>query len=63
MASFTRFFREYLKRYLPLIAGGSLLLSLAGACQGLIIAIIRLARRTTWGWGPPCPGAWPPRGC
>jgi subfamily B ATP-binding cassette protein MsbA len=56
MASFTRFFREYLKRYLPLIAGGSMLLSLAGACQGLIIAIIRLALEDNLGLGPTLPG-------
>jgi subfamily B ATP-binding cassette protein MsbA len=41
MTSFVRFFREYLKRFLPLIAAGSLLLSLAGACQGLMIATLR----------------------
>jgi len=41
MSSFLRFFREHLKRYLPLIAGGSLLLTLAGACQGLMIGLLR----------------------
>ena len=41
MSSFIRFFREHLKRFLPLIAGGSLLLTLAGACQGLLIGILR----------------------
>jgi len=41
MSSFQRFFREHLKAYLPLIAGGSLLLTLAGACQGLLIGILR----------------------
>ena len=29
MGSFLRFFREHLKRFLPLIIGGSLLLTLA----------------------------------
>jgi subfamily B ATP-binding cassette protein MsbA len=41
MGSFLRFFREHLKRFLPLIIGGSLLLTLAGACQGLLIGILR----------------------
>jgi subfamily B ATP-binding cassette protein MsbA len=41
MSSFLRFFREHLKRFLPLIIGGSLLLTLAGACQGLLIGILR----------------------
>jgi len=41
MSSFLRFFREHLKRFLPLILGGSLLLTLAGACQGLLIGILR----------------------
>ena len=41
MSSFARFFREHLKRFLPLIIGGSLMLTLAGACQGLLIGILR----------------------
>jgi subfamily B ATP-binding cassette protein MsbA len=41
MSSFLRFFREHLKRFLPLIIGGSLLLTLAGACQGLLIGLLR----------------------
>jgi subfamily B ATP-binding cassette protein MsbA len=41
MHSFKRFFREHLKQFLPLIAGGSILLSLAGACQGLMIGILK----------------------
>jgi subfamily B ATP-binding cassette protein MsbA len=41
MSSFLRFFREHLKRFLPLIVGGSLLLTLAGACQGLLIGLLR----------------------
>jgi len=41
MSSFLRFFREHLKRFLPLIVGGSLLLTLAGACQGLMIGLLR----------------------
>jgi len=41
MSSFLRFFREHLKRFLPLIVGGSILLTLAGACQGLLIGILR----------------------
>jgi subfamily B ATP-binding cassette protein MsbA len=41
MSSIARFFREHLKPSLPLIAAGSLLLTLAGACQGLLIGILR----------------------
>jgi subfamily B ATP-binding cassette protein MsbA len=41
MSSFLRFFREHLKRYLPLIIGGSFLLTLAGLCQGLMIGILK----------------------
>jgi len=41
MSSFLRFFREHLKRFLPLIIGGSFLLTLAGACQGILIGILR----------------------
>jgi subfamily B ATP-binding cassette protein MsbA len=43
MSSFLRFFREHLKRFLPLIISGSLLLTLAGACQGLMIGVLRFA--------------------
>jgi len=42
MSSFVRFFREHLRRFLPLIAGGSVLLALAGACQGAMIGTIQL---------------------
>ena len=41
MSSFLRFFHEHLKRFLPLIVCGSLLLTLAGACQGLMIGLLR----------------------
>lgn len=42
MSAFFRFYREHLKRFLPLIAGGSVLLTLAGACQSAMIGIIQL---------------------
>ena len=51
MASFVRFFREHLKRFLPLIIGGSLLLFLAGLCQGAMIAIIQLVFSLLLGMG------------
>ena len=51
MSSFARFFREHLKRFLPLIVGGSLLLSLAGLCQGAMIAIIQLVFSLLLGMG------------
>ncbi len=37
MAIFRRFFKDHLARYLPLNLGGTLLLTLAGICQGLLI--------------------------
>ena len=43
MSSFYRFFREHLLRYLPQNLGGLALLSLAGACQGLLISVLNLA--------------------
>jgi subfamily B ATP-binding cassette protein MsbA len=52
MPSFSRFFREHLKHYLPVIAAGSLLLSLAGACQGLMIGILRFALDENLSLGP-----------
>ena len=51
MSSFARFFREHLKRFLPLIAGGSVLLALAGACQGAMIGIIQLIFSLLLGMG------------
>ena len=51
MSSFARFFREHLKRFLPLIVGGSVLLSLAGLCQGAMIAIIQLVFSLLLGMG------------
>jgi subfamily B ATP-binding cassette protein MsbA len=53
MSSFTRFFREHLKRYLFLIFGGSLLLTLAGTCQAALIGIIRVALAIMMGQGNP----------
>ncbi|MDR3673117.1 MAG: ABC transporter ATP-binding protein [Holophaga sp.] len=51
MSSFSRFFREHLKRFLPLIMGGSLLLALAGACQGLMIGLLRFVLDDSLGMG------------
>jgi subfamily B ATP-binding cassette protein MsbA len=51
MSSFLRFFREHLKRFLPLIVGGSLLLTLAGLCQGAMIGIIQLVFSLLLGMG------------
>ena len=34
MSAYLRFYREHLKRFLPLIAGGSVLLTLAGRLPG-----------------------------
>jgi len=51
MASFLRFFREHLKRFLPLIVGGSVLLFLAGLCQGAMIGIIQLVFSLLLGMG------------
>ena len=42
MALFRRFYHEHLRRFLPLILSGSVLLSLAGTCQAAMIGIIRL---------------------
>lgn len=42
MSNFARFYREHLKRFLPLMVGGSLLLTLAGSCQGAMIGITNL---------------------
>jgi subfamily B ATP-binding cassette protein MsbA len=59
MSSFVRFFREHLNRYLPLIIGGSLLLTLAGACQGLLIGILKFVFEDSlaMGGGAPVPAA------
>jgi subfamily B ATP-binding cassette protein MsbA len=51
-----RFFREHLRSYLPLIIGGSVLLSLAGACQGLMIGILRLVFEDTLAMASKLPG-------
>ena len=42
MAVFRRFFKDHLLRYLPMNLGGTLLLTLAGLCQGLLIATLNL---------------------
>lgn len=41
MAQILRFFRDHLKPHAPLIAGASVLLLLAGLCQGALIASIK----------------------
>ncbi|HLO66338.1 MAG TPA: ABC transporter ATP-binding protein [Holophaga sp.] len=51
MSSFQRYFREHLKRFLPLIASGSVLLALAGACHGAMIGIIQIIFGTLLGMG------------
>ncbi|BDU78811.1 ABC transporter ATP-binding protein [Mesoterricola sediminis] len=51
MSSFGRFFREHLKRFLPLIASGSVLLALAGACHGAMIGVIQIIFGTLLGMG------------
>ena len=38
MRSLQRFFRDHLRIHLPVILGGSLLLTLAGLCQGINLA-------------------------
>jgi subfamily B ATP-binding cassette protein MsbA len=57
MSSFVRFFREHLRHYVYLIAGGSLLLSLAGACQGLMIGILKWVFDDTLAMATRIPGA------
>jgi len=51
MSSLLRFFREHLKRFLPLIVAGSALLTLAGACQGLLIGLLRFVFDYSLGMG------------
>ena len=41
MSRLLRFFKDHLRPHAPLIAGASLLLLLAGLCQGAIIASIK----------------------
>ena len=59
MSSFARFFRDHLRHYVPLIVGGSLLLSLAGACQGLMIGILKWVFDDTLAMATRLPGAGP----
>jgi ATP-binding cassette, subfamily B, bacterial MsbA len=51
MSSFARFYHEHLKRYLPLILGGSLLLTLAGSCQAAMMGLLRVALAVSLGMG------------
>jgi subfamily B ATP-binding cassette protein MsbA len=51
MSSFLRFFREHLKRFLPMIIGGSVLLSLAGMCQGAMLSILNQVLSLQLGMG------------
>jgi subfamily B ATP-binding cassette protein MsbA len=53
MTSFFRFFREHLKRFLPLIMGGALLLSLAGTCQAVMIGTLRFVFEDNLGMAAP----------
>ena len=41
MSQLLRFFRDHLRTHAPTIAGASLLLLMAGLCQGALIASIK----------------------
>ncbi len=51
MSSLIRFFREHLRRFLPLIFGGTLLLTLAGLCQALMITTLKFVFGDNLGMG------------
>jgi subfamily B ATP-binding cassette protein MsbA len=51
MSLFRRFFQEHLRRFLPLIVGGSILLALAGACQAAMIGVTELVFSKLLGQG------------
>ncbi len=53
MSSFRRFFREHLWRYLPQNLGGSLLLMLAGLCQGALVTALKFVFEDNLGMGVP----------
>jgi len=53
LTSLLRFYREHLKRFLPLILLGSLLLTLAGVCQGLMITTLKFVLEGPLGMSKP----------
>ncbi|HNX94467.1 MAG TPA: ABC transporter transmembrane domain-containing protein [Holophaga sp.] len=53
MTSILRFYREHLKSYLPLIIGGTLLMILAGMCQGLMVTTLKFVFEDNLGMGAP----------
>ncbi|MBK8724897.1 MAG: ABC transporter ATP-binding protein [Holophagaceae bacterium] len=53
MSSFRRFFREHLWRYLPQNLAGSLLLMLAGLCQGALVTTLKFVFEENLGMGVP----------
>ena len=53
MTSILRFYREHLKSYLPLIIGGTLLMVLAGMCQGLMVTTLKFVFEDNLGMGAP----------
>ena len=53
MSSFRRFFREHLWRYLPQNLAGSLLLMLAGLCQGALVTTLKFVFEDNLGMGAP----------
>lgn len=51
MSILTRFFRDHLKPYIWVLLGGSLLLQMAGACQSLMILVLKLVFDENLGLG------------
>ena len=53
MQSLRRFFQDHLRTHLPLILGGSLLLTLAGLCQGLMVTSMKFVFEDNLGMATP----------
>jgi ATP-binding cassette, subfamily B, bacterial MsbA len=53
LTSLLRFFREHLQRFLPLVLGGSLFMTLAAGCYGLMIATLKLVLEGNLGLSKP----------
>lgn len=53
MPSLLRFVRDHLRPHLPLILAGSLLLSLAGLCQGLMVTTLKFVFEDNLGMATP----------
>ncbi len=53
MPSLKRFFQDHLRSHLPLILGGSLLLTLAGLCQGLMVTSLKFVFEENLGMAAP----------